>query len=266
MRGWSSAPALASVSASGQPRPGAQVLAVAASAGTARPVLAVQRFGEGRTMVFTGEASWRWKMQRPLDDRLYDTFWRQVTRWLTAPSPDPVTIETEGDLQPGRNGTVSVLVRDAAFNAVSDAAVDVLVRDASGRSETVRATLEDPGHGRYVAAWTAGSRGLVRMSATARRGDDRLASSEQAVFVGGADLETTDPRRQDDVLARVAESSGGRVLTSGDFDRLPGWLQARVNASPAMTTREVWHGPWTFLTLLVLLCVEWTLRRSWGLR
>lgn len=266
LRRWSSAPPLASITAAGQPRPGAQVLAVAAVSGADRPVLAVQRFGEGRTMVFAGEASWRWKMQRPLEDRLYDTFWRQAARWLTAPSPDPVTIDVEGDLQPGRTGAISVLVRDAAFQPVRDASVDVLVRDDAGRSETVRATLQDSARGRYEAAWTPGARGLVRLSAAARRGADRLASSEHAVFAGGADLETTDPRRHDDVLARLAESSGGRALNLDDLEELPRWLQARVDASPAMTTRELWHGPWTFLAVVALLCVEWTLRRRWGLR
>jgi uncharacterized membrane protein len=265
-RRWNEAPALASIASAGQPRPGAQVLAVASTSGVARPVLALQRFGEGRTMVFAGEASWRWKMQRPLDDRLYDTFWRQVARWLTAPSPDPVMVEIDADLQPARPATISVAVRDAAFEPLADAEVEVVVRDAQGASHALRATAEDAARGRYVATWTAGSPGLVRITATARRAGDRLVSPEQAIFVGGADLETTDPRRHDSVLARLAEGSGGRLLDAAGIEDLARVLQARVDASPALTTRELWHGPWTFLAVVSLLCVEWTLRRQWGLR
>ena len=50
-------PPLASVSALGGPKPGASVLAVTGGpGGSPRALVAVQRFGEGRSMIFTGEA------------------------------------------------------------------------------------------------------------------------------------------------------------------------------------------------------------------
>ena len=80
---WQALPSLASVSIVGGPRPGAQVLAVAGgAAGETRPLLAVQRYGQGRAMVFAGEASWRWRMMLPAADTRYDTIWRQMARWL----------------------------------------------------------------------------------------------------------------------------------------------------------------------------------------
>jgi hypothetical protein len=30
--------------------------------------------------------------------------------------------------------------------------------------------------------------------------------------------------------------------------------------------RDLWQRPWTFALVIALLCVEWTLRRRWGLR
>ena len=54
---WEATPSLASVAPLGGPRPGASVLAMAAGAGgTPRALVAVQRYGEGRSMVFAGEA------------------------------------------------------------------------------------------------------------------------------------------------------------------------------------------------------------------
>ena len=54
---WEAVPALASVSPLGGPRPGASVLAVTSGPGGApRALVAVQRYGTGRAMVFTGEA------------------------------------------------------------------------------------------------------------------------------------------------------------------------------------------------------------------
>src|SRR6185295_14105497 len=90
---WSALPALAASATLGGPRPGATVLALTtAPGGGVFPVVAVQRYGQGRSMVFAGEASWRWKMMVASTDRTYEFFWRQAARWLSSPSPDQVTI------------------------------------------------------------------------------------------------------------------------------------------------------------------------------
>ena len=90
---WAAVPALASISPLGGPKPGASVLAVTGGpGGTPRALVAVQRFGEGRSMVFTGEASWRWRMLLPTSDQSYERFWRQAVRWLGQAAPDPVSL------------------------------------------------------------------------------------------------------------------------------------------------------------------------------
>ena len=62
---WTAMPALAASAPLGGPRPGATVLAlIAVPGGGLHPVVAVQRYGHGRSMVFAGEASWRWKRCR----------------------------------------------------------------------------------------------------------------------------------------------------------------------------------------------------------
>ncbi|HEV3139221.1 MAG TPA: hypothetical protein VGY57_01830, partial [Vicinamibacterales bacterium] len=59
---WTAMPALAASAPLGGPRPGATVLALTAvPGGGLHAVVAVQRYGQGRSMIFAGEASWRWK-------------------------------------------------------------------------------------------------------------------------------------------------------------------------------------------------------------
>ena len=91
-RRWSNVPALAGAATLGAPRPGARVLALIRADDGTRPLIAVQRFGQGRSMVFTGEASWHWRMRMPSTDRTYELFWRHAARWLSAASPNPVAI------------------------------------------------------------------------------------------------------------------------------------------------------------------------------
>jgi hypothetical protein len=266
MKQWSGAPSLAEISPMGSLRPGAQVLATGSASGVRRPIVAVQRYGDGRAMVFAGEAAWRWKMQRPRSDQLYDTFWRQAARWLSAASPDPVAIDVDADARPGTASTIGVTVRDGRFEAIRDASVEIVVRDERGRQEVLKASLADASRGRYTVTWQPPARGLFRLSASARRASERMSSATRDVFAGGADPETSDPRRRDDVLARIAEASGGRHFSEREIPQIGPALQARLDATPSVTVRELWHGPWTFLLLLALLSVEWALRRHWGLR
>ena len=47
---------------------------------------------------------------------------------------------------------------------------------------------------------------------------------------------------------------------------MPAWLQAAVPQNAAPERRDLWHEPWAFALLVLLLSAEWILRRRWGLR
>lgn len=266
VQAWGAAPALAAISDAGQPRPGAQVLAVGSSGGALRPVLAVQQYGEGRTMTFTGEATFRWKMQRALDDRLFDTFWRQVARWLSASAGDPVTIAPIADVLPGGRTRVTAVVRSEAFEPVAGAAVEFVMTDPAGGVERVAARPDADASGRYVADWRPRVAGLHRVRATIRRAGAPASSAQRAVLVGGADVEMADPRRHDEVLRRLADASSGQLVEARNVAAIGAALRQRAANTPASTVEDLWHRPSVFLMLVALLCGEWALRRRWGLR
>jgi uncharacterized membrane protein len=266
---WDATPALASTVPLGGPRPGASVLAVTGGAGgISRPLLAVQRYGEGRSLVFAGEGAWRWRMLLPSTDRSYDTFWRQALRWLALSATDPVAIRVPSASTPGETVSVRILARDAAFVPQADAVIDVNVTTPEGRTETIRAEPPRQGDedGAYVARYRAAGPGVYRVRATARRGATLMGSASSAVLVGGSDPEMTDPRLNMQVLQRIALRSGGRLVTANEATALAGSLRAAVPAARLAVTHDLWHTGWSFALILVLLASEWILRRRWGLR
>src|SRR5207342_2516291 len=136
---WSALPALAASAALGGPRPGATILALTtAPGGGVFPVVAVQRYGQGRSMVFAGEASWRWKMMVPSTDRSYEFFWRQSARWLSSAAPEHVTIGVPVAPEPGDAIAIDVDARDASFAAVPDARVDATLTPPGGAAQTLK--------------------------------------------------------------------------------------------------------------------------------
>lgn len=266
---WNAVPALASIAPLGGPRAGATVLAMTSGAGGApRALVAVQRFGEGRSMVFTGEAAWRWRMMLPATDRSYDTFWRQSLRWLALPAPDPITIRTPPAAAAGDHLPVRVVVRNAAFEPQHDATVDVRITAPDGRFEQLRALAdgEAPGAGQYIVHFAAQQPGVYRVTAEAGRDGSTTGTASTSLLVGGADPEMSDPRLNDAVLQRLAAASGGRVTTADRIEALADSLRAAVPAATLAVRRDLWHNAWSLLAVVALLSAEWVLRRRWGLR
>jgi len=266
-RMWSALPALASSAALGGPRPGATVLALTKSPdGGVFPLVAVQRYGQGRSMVFGGEASWRWKMMVASTDRSYEFFWRGAARWLSSAAPDPVAIGVPDAAEPGDAIAIDVDARDASFAPVTDATIEVTMTLPGGATQPIKLRHSDPAGGRYTAAFNPEQPGLYRVHAEARRGSAKLGSSDRWMLVGGADREFADPRLNEAFLRRVSRNSGGRYVRAADAVKVPGWLQAAVPQNAAPERRDLWHEPWAFALIVLLLSAEWILRRRWGLR
>jgi uncharacterized membrane protein len=266
-RKWAEIPALASVSPLGGARPGASVLAMTGGPGGAsRALVAVQRFGEGRAMVFTGEASWRWRMLTPSTDQSYERFWRQAIRWLAQNAPDAVNLTVPSAPAPGDGIPVSVGARDGKYAPRGDAVVDVRVTAPDGRVESVRADPVAAQAGRFRAAIRASEPGIYRVAVDARSGSTALGSSGATMLVGGVDAEMVDPRLNEDTLQRVARASGGAVIAAGDTQGLLARLDAGAPAAVLAQRRDLWHTGWSFALLAVFLAAEWLLRRASGLR
>lgn len=265
---WEAVPALASVSPLGGPRPGANVLAITTGpGGSARALVAVQRYGTGRSMMFTGEASWRWRMMLPATDRSYDTFWRQAIRWLGLTAADPVNLTAPAAATAGETVTWRVAARDAAFDALGGATVDLRITSPDGRVETVPAAAEPAaGAGVFLAKQRPEAPGVYRATADVRVNGRLITTTGVSLLVGGADSEMTDPRLNLRVLQRVASASGGRLVQAAEIAGLADQLRAAVPAAIVAARRDLWHNGWSFALIVSLLVLEWTLRRKWGLR
>jgi uncharacterized membrane protein len=267
---WAGLPPLAAAASLGEAKPGAAILATTGgSGGVSRPLIAVQRYGDGRSMVFAGEASWRWRMMLPSTDRTFETFWRQAVRWLAIGAADPVALLPSPAAAPGDEFAVRAAVRTADFTPVRDAVVDLRIVGPDGKVHERRGVADatpggDPSI--FAAPFTAESPGIYRATVTARAGNTEVGSSTASLLVGGADEEMTDPRVNMALLERIALSSGGRVHTIGDPGALVRALEAGAPAALLAVQKDLWHNAWSLLLVIGLLSAEWILRRRWGLR
>jgi uncharacterized membrane protein len=263
---WASLPALASMAQVGGSRPGAQILAVALSAGgTPQPLIAAQRYGQGRAVAFAGEASWRWRMMRPADDTSYETIWRQLARWVTAGAQSPVTIGAMSPAVPGITERINIVVRDDEFKPVANAEVAIELTAPNGEKRQMPAALSSPQDGRYGVAARFDQQGVYKIDAIATRAGERVGAASRPVLVGGVDLEMTQPRLNESVLRRLAGESGGGYVSADQAGRLPSLLRESRAEAGTPEMRDLWHNGWSLLMIIGLLAAEWVSRRRVGL-
>lgn len=266
LKSWAEMPALAASVSLGAARPGAAVLAVTSGPGGAsRPLLAVQPYGRGRSMVFTGEGAWRWRMMLPSADKTYEAFWRQAVRWLTMDAPDPIGVRMP-PLDVGEAGEILVDVRNPRYEPLADVSVSLTLTDSAGATRDLKATVKDAASGTFATPVSIDRVGIVRVDARATRGVDSVGTASAIALVGGRSTELSDPRRNDDVLSRIAAQSGGQSLRPDEIGRVPELLASKVVGAPTTIRQDLWHNPWTFAFVLTLLLAEWIARRRWGLR
>jgi uncharacterized membrane protein len=264
---WANVPPLAGVSALGGPRPGAAVLAVTTTPnGSVSPLVAVQRYGAGRSLVFPGEASWRWRMLLPATDRTYDSFWRQAVRWVAAPAPEMISFTVSDAPEPGEAVRVVLDVRDREFRPAAGATVEARLTRPAGGVETL-ALQPDPGaQGTFTGSFTPSESGPHRVEAEARLAATTLGTADRWFLVGASDREFADPRVNDAYLRRLALASGGAFVRSEEAGSIPALLNASSGQGAPPVLEDLWDRPVTFGLVVAMLAAEWMLRRRWGLR
>lgn len=248
-------------------KPGASILATVSDAQYSYPAVAVQRFGEGRVGgVFIGDF-WRWGLHDEESHKDMDRLWRQMMRWLVVDVADAVTFSSEIDAADRERVKLAVRVRDRAFKPNSDAIVKIEVTQPDGTKSQLFAepSLREPGL--FETEFFASKPGNYRASTSVEDAEKRTPLGMKQVgwtydplAVEFAKLE---PNR--DLMKRLAEDTGGKMIALEDIGTLPELLKnIRVPVEVTLAT-PLWHTPWVFAAILLLLLGEWALRRKGGM-
>ncbi len=250
-------------------KPGASVLAeVELEGGAARPALVVQPFGRVRVAALLVADLWRWGIKREdHKENDQDKAWRQTVRWLIADVPQPVEVETRRSPADAAGGIqIMVRARDKQFEPLDNAEVKLKITTPDKREIEMLAEASDKAPGTYAATFAPRVGGAYRatVSVTAADGSE----------VGHRDTGwTVEPETEEfrtltvnrPLLERIANHTGGEVLTLHGLDSFVASLPNRKIPQTESWTYPLWHQWHVFLLALTCLIGEWALRRWRGL-
>jgi uncharacterized membrane protein len=266
---WRDMPQLQGINVTGRAKPGTTVLAVHPTLqfqGELLPVLAYERYGRGRTMAITTATTWRWKMLKPHEDTSHERFWRQILRWLTVNTPTPVEILLErNQFSTGDDVKVRARVYDQGYGPDSDAIVWLKITDPDAAVQDLQMQADIAQAGDYVAAFTVSKTGVYQMEASLSGEVHQKGYASLSFLVADSLHELRDAAMNSELLAKIAQTGGGKFYNPRTADRLVKDLEAKRKVQTVNIQLDVWDIPIVFFLLLACFGLEWLQRRRKGL-
>ena len=230
-------------------------------------LLALREQGSGRQAFWTGTGLHRWALHDDRGGPFLADLMGGLLRWLARPrAPHRIQLPGEGaSLPAGRRGELRARLFGPDFQPDEAGALHWRLRAgeeqlASGAFEGPREAGDD-----YRSPLPALPEGrlVLELEAESSTGETLRRETELILL---PDWEEGRRRESNPAALRwLAEIGGGRLFTSTDAEAILEALPLHERAEARAWTLRVWQHPLFFLLFLILLALEWGLRKRFGM-
>lgn len=272
---WKKMPPLTTLNGVARSKGEVLLLAAPDGAGGGPPLLAVGRFGKGRSLALMSDDLWRWNfiaVGERESPQNHLKLVRQAVRWLARePSFEQVQIGAIGGPRtPGEKMDFKIRVLKDDFTPAAQAALRLRVVGPEGEEIPLEG-IPQAEEGEYSAEFTPAKEGPYRVEAEAQLAGRPLGRDRKNFLAAFPYGETEDGRPRPELLRRIAELSHGEFIPIAQWDETSlERIAAKLDSVAPSALEErleipLWNSLWIFSLLIALLASEWWLRRKWGL-
>jgi uncharacterized membrane protein len=249
----------------GELKPNATPLLTAQLGERAVAVVAMQPFGKGKVLAIATDTLWKWALQPEPLRSAYGLFWRQAVRNLTGKTEGGQNLAVRWDkdfYRPGDEAVGEIQVLGGGAGVLRLTAT----LSSKGQSAAI-AVSPEPGQAQsFQVKPRFRERGEYDFRLVASQGDRVLETYEKNFPIAPLVEEGSRLELDEVFLKRLAGLGGGVFLRedqAGQFleQAVAGHLRKVAVEESAL----VEDGPWFVVVFLVVLVVEWTLRRKFNL-
>ncbi len=234
----------------------------------ARPLLVAGQYGPGRTIYMGFAGTWRW---RKLGEKYFDQFWIQTVRYLVEGrllgGRKRGRIATDRDVYAaGKRVTITARLFDTAYEPLELPMVNGQVRSPGMADREVQLHAVPNQPGQYQGNLIASHVGLNELIIKLSDDDGGTVRLGRQFTVELPRVELADSRLDRQLLVDMAERSGGRYFQIDQVRELPKSIDAPTE-SIVIRGRpiELWDTSRVLILLVILLSVEWALRKRFKL-
>ena len=273
IEGWKRLPPIFKTNTMFKAKPGAVVLGFCRVQQVVLPdpLIVSRKENRLKSLAVLGYGLWRWRLMAqgdPSTAQLYSSFLVNSIKWLTTVDDSrPVKVTTTKEsFSQGEPVQFVGQVYDASAQPVDDAQVRILARH---EGTVLEADLRPIGNGRYEGTLEGAGQGDYSFTASATVNGTALGDDRGRFSVGDLNLEFQDTRMNMELLRQLADRSGGRYFEPEQINDLDTSLASQSSFTPNIQHQnreiELWNWRTALIVLIVLLALEWFLRKRSGM-
>jgi hypothetical protein len=231
------------------------------------PVMVIQETRNKKNIFLFGSGFWRWHFMLA-EDQIYNTGWKSILknmiRWLdTDVSEKSVIISlAKKNYQIGENVFVNTQVYDGSFKVINDALIRTTIEGPSATFEIESEFIQD---GRYEGSFVPIAPGKYQIISEAWRNDLKIGEDRKDIYVSAVNKEFLHTNQNDQFLKNLSARTGGYYFTEQEAMEVLKYLEFKQNLSQKSETIEIWNRLPFLLLIIVLLSLEWFIRKRKGL-
>ncbi len=242
-------------------------LLTAAHNGRLFPLVFLQEQPAYKLLVFNGSGFWRWHFLLQNDPEVsdgYGLFLNKLIRWLAYKQsfkPVRITVNRKSG-HIGQSFELTIRITDARFKPISNGSI-LLKAHLGKQSFDLSAQESEPGI--FKARFVPPTAGTYRLQVVGFQQDKMLGRDSLQIAVVPVDKEFIHLSPDTLFLKRLSAESGGKLLR---ISQLKSFLQNNLNRPQHVLKEkhlELWYRPEWLILIILLISVEWALRKKLNL-
>ncbi len=267
LNGWEDLPPLSSMVAV-QSKPESTVLLTTAPSPQRKelPIAVAGTAGLGKTVAMPVSGFWRWRLMMEgagKSGAFFDGFVQRTIRWLASETElSPLTVVTDSKTYVGgQEIRFEGRVFDTVYRPVSGAEVSLTIDGDTAR----RVILDEIRTGVYAGSSVSSVPGAHVWAATAFLNGKPHGETSGRYTVESFSLETLDSSPDPESLRTLAEKNGGLAVTAAGVDSVLACLSPRSVSERQERESHLTLHPLLPGLVILLLSVEWFIRKRRGM-
>ena len=236
---------------------------------TAKPLISTGIVNGRKTGYIFGEGLWRWRLFNFYSNQTHSQFSELITQLVQylalRENEDNFIIDFEPVYDEIENVIFNAEVYNEAFERITSDEINMVITNESG--EEYEFTFDVRGEKYRLNAGNLPV-GDYTFNAQVEVGDETFTETGSFTVVP-VNLENIVTSANHRVLYQLASNSGGNFYLPGSTDQLISDLKNSRNLKPITyfqeSVNELLNLRWIFFVLLLLLSMEWFLRKFWGI-
>jgi len=242
-------------------KPGAEVLMVDPNQETNHgklPIIARHRYGLGQVLYVGTDNTWRWR--RNVGDLYYTRFWGQISqrmaqqRFIGADKRTQISLNSQNYMTGDRIRAYARLYQEG-YEPFDDEEVSGVYSSTDGSQSEVMLKVVEGQPGLFFGEFIAPAAGQYQFHL------EPSPETKRDFTVTEASLEMAETAMNVNLMEDLATMTKGRFFREEDLHELAGAIKAdRVGVQSRMEV-ELWATPLYFILILLMVTVEWVVRK-----